>query len=960
MKSLLNSIIVILLLGLVRVHAEDLLLSSNTFALPGEDTPTAWLYYQAPGATSVVLAGSWQMWTNRAAFSNQGARWRLDVLPLQIPFGRHEYKFIVDGKWETGDNRFLYVDTEYMLSVPPDMIRQALIESNDLIKVYFSKPVDPKCKFEIVLEPRTEIESWRMRSPADSGYLQGYTTYGTAITFCFDETAYGRDLTPKDTVSVAGNFNGWNPKNPRWHLKDKNNDGIWKLTMPKQTLRKPPGAHDLIFKFVINKKDWLSPPAHALNATSDGEGNTNLRIDSRLTGSSILEIKTKEPLDLSSSYLLGIEGLMEKPLFCRLDPGRALDLITSDKMLGVILDKEQDISIYRLFAPRATSVHLCLFDTPYFEQRKPKYKRIKPIERYLMWKDPVDGVWEISLRGLDTGAYYSFNVDGPSGNGEGFNPLAQIGDPYARAAAHAENNCIVIDPDETNRWFGGWTDQEHQTTPTEDVVIYECHIRDMTIHPSSGVPVELRGTYAGLLASDGTGTGLDHIRDMGINTIELLPVCEFNNGPEGHNWGYTTVYYFAPEGTYGRAPLQGKQYFEFKHMVNELHHKGFNVILDVVYNHVGSPNLFHMIDRKYYFRLNPDYSYANFSACGNDVRSEAPMMRRLIVDNIVYWMTEHHVDGFRFDLAELIDMETMLAIRDAARAINPDVMLISEPWSFRGENKHELTGTGWSAWNNDFRYAAKDYIMGSKNRKWLMKNIFGSLTTWAATPLQAINYLESHDDMALADEVCTRPDQDGRDLQEMYVQVNRLGATILFTSLGVPMLTEGQEYVRSKWGHHNTYDKGDDVNALRWLQRERPLAAETMAYYRDLIHLRQSEQGRSFRLTERPGNNYYRWLLPKNKLALAYIINMNHTHPGASFIVLLNADSTEQQFSFAFPKGRNWRQISDGKQIFIEGLPNTPKIKGGEYKKIRVPPIRSVIFMDDGGRSQDSEVRIQK
>ncbi|NCC49996.1 MAG: hypothetical protein EOM20_02150 [Spartobacteria bacterium] len=938
--------ILICLASFSSVLAQELVLSSNTFGVPGEREPTAYINYQQPGATSVIVAGSWQMWTNRDALSPRGALWSLDVRPLGIPFGRHEYKFIVDGEWETGDNRFLYADTSSMLAVPPDVIRQALIQSNNLIEVFFAKPINPKAKIAATLEPPVEIEELRLRSPEDTGYLQGYTAHGGTLTFCFDETTYGVRLDARDVVSVAGNFNGWNPKEKRWYLYDKDDDGIWKLTIPMQAIRRPPGAHDLIFKFVVNHTDWLSPPQHALNATPDGEGNTNLRIDPRLSGSSVLEIQTKEPLDLSVSYLLGIQGLLDQALYCRPDPGKALDSIYSEKELGAILDKERQVTTYRLFAPRATSVHLCIFDGPYYEKHKPEYVRIKPVERYLMWKDPADSVWEITLRGLDTGAYYAFNVDGPSGNGEGFNPLARIGDPYARAAAHAENNSIVIDPDETNRWFGGWTDQAFSTSPSEDVVIYECHLRDMTIHPSSGVPEALRGTYEGLLASDGTGTGLDHLRAMGFNTIEFLPLSEFNNGPEGHNWGYTTVYYFAPEASYGRAPLQGKQYFEFKHMVNELHNKGFNVVMDVVYNHVGSPNLFHMIDRKYYFRLNPDYSYIEFSGCGNDVRTEAPMMRRLIVDNIVYWMTEHHVDGFRLDLAELIDMDTMLAIRDAARAINPDVLLISEPWSFRGENKHELTGTGWSAWNNDFRYAAKDFIMGGRNRGWLMKNIFGSLTTWAATPLQPVNYLESHDDMALADELCTRPDRDGRNLEETSVKVNRLGATILFTSLGIPMIAEGQEYVRSKRGIHNTYDQGDTVNAMFWYERDRPMAKETMDYYRDLIHMRQSEQGRAFRLRDRPENNYYRWLKPKNELALAYIINMNHEHPGASFIVLLNADSRDATFTFTFPKNTTWRQISDGEQVMMSGIPDTPVIRGGTEKTVRVPPIHSAIFMD--------------
>ncbi|HET6494871.1 MAG TPA: alpha-amylase family glycosyl hydrolase [Thermoleophilia bacterium] len=643
--------------------------------------------------------------------------------------------------------------------------------------------------------------------------------------------------------------------------------------------------------------------------------------------------------------MVAIDGLLERTVRAMVTPGRALDLLISDKPLGAILDREQDATTYRLFAPRATEVHLCLYDTPDYQVFEPEHQRLPPVERYPMWKDPADGVWEISLLGLDAGRYYSFNVDGPMGDGEGFNPLAQIGDPYARAAAHAENNTIVIDPGAETRWFDGWTDGDYATPPSQDVVIYEAHVRDLTMHPSSGVAPPLRGRYEGVLASEGTGTGLDHLKDLGVNMIEFLPLAEFNNGPDGYNWGYSQVFYFAPEASYARDPLRGSQYYEFKRLVNELHRRGFGVILDVVFNHVGSPNIFHLVDKKYYFRLNPDYTYSNFSGCGNDVRTEAPMMRRLIVDNIVYWMKEFHADGFRFDLCELVDLDTMMALRDAARAINPNVLLISEPWSFRGENKHQLKGTGWSAWNNDFRYAAKDFAMGRRNRDWIRKNIVGSVETWAADPRQPVNYLESHDDMALADELCTRPDRDGRSLQEMDVSANRLAATVLFTSLGIPMISEGQEFLRSKRGIQNSYDKGDDVNALRWTDRDRPPAAEALAYYRGLIRLRASPQGAAFRLREAPPPDYYQWIMPPNDQALGYVVNAGHVHDGAAFVVLLNPAGDEVSFSVSFPAGM-WKQIGDGRRIDPAGLPDAETLPGPQTRTVRVPGLHSAIFMD--------------
>ena len=235
--------------------------------------------------------------------------------------------------------------------------------------------------------------------------------------------------------------------------------------------------------------------------------------------------------------------------------------------------------------------------------------------------------------------------------------------------------------------------------------------------------------------------------------------------------------------------------------------------------------------------------------------------------------------------------------------------------------------------------------MGRRNREWLQKNIMGSVDTWAANPLQPINYLESHDDMALADELCTRPDRDGRSLQEIDVAANRLAATILFTSLGIPMITEGQEFIRSKRGIQNTYDKGDEVNAIRWDDRDRPAAAQALAYYTGLIHLRQSDAGRTFRVTAKPPANYYQWILPPDPQTLGYIVNAPKIHDGAGFVVLLNAGGATQNLSVPFPAGR-WRLIGDGVNIEPAGIPDTQIVQGPQQMNVQVPGLRAYIFMD--------------
>ncbi len=939
-------ILLICLLFPIAGFSEDPPLRPDVRSVPGS-TPTPWLRFQDPAATGVIVAGSWDGWSGRFPMQLADGVWTLDTRTLPVSFGQHDFKFILNGEWEKGENRSLYVNGERLLDRPSDLIFNATIDDRDVINVTLRQGVPESAKLKVVLVPNTPIRELQLAAAREAGSQQGYFLAGGLITFVFDEACYGVKLAPNDRVTVAGNFNGWDAGggHGRWALNRSSIGGLPKLTTQLGGLRPPQGEKDLLFKFVINGNRWLPPPQGALNAAPDGKGNVNLKIDPARAGGTGLKITTVDTIDLSKSYVVVIQGITDRAIWFPVTPGKILDRMKSDKELGAILDREHGCTTYRLFAPRASSVHLCIYDTPQYEVHKPAYQKLAPRERYAMWKDPADGVWEISVLGFDIGSYYSFNVDGPTGNGEGFNSLAQIGDPYARAAAHSMNNTIVIDADETNRWWSGWTDQDYVTRAPQDLVIYEMHVRDLTIHPSSGVQPELAGTYEGLIASEGKGTAIDHIKNLGATTVEIMPLAEFSNEDGGFNWGYAPVFYFAPEASYARRPLAGSQYFEFKRLVNELHRRGLGVVLDVVFNHVGSPNIFTLLDKKYFFRLNPDYTFSNFSGCGNDMKSEAPMMRRLIVDNIVYWMKEFHVDGFRFDLAELIDLDTLMEVRDAARAINPNVILISEPWSFRGENKRLLKGTGWSAWNNDFRYASKDFVMGRHNREWLRKNILGSVDTWAANPLQPINYLESHDDMALADELCTRPDRDGRSLQEIDVAANRLAATILFTSLGIPMITEGQEFIRSKRGIRNTYDKGDDVNAIRWDDRDRPAAAQALAYYMGLIHLRQSDAGRAFRVAVKPPAHYYQWILPPDPQTLGYIVNAPKIHSGAGFVVLLNASGAVQNFSVPFPAGR-WRLIGDGEKIEPAGIPNTQIVQGPQPMNVQVPGLRAYLFMD--------------
>ncbi len=933
--------------GLAR--ADEQPLTAETRMIPGVK-PTRWLRYTTPTNSTVEISGTWNQWTRSFPLVRTNRNlFVLDVttLPIEKP-GRYEFKFIVDGRWEPGDNRTLVINDERLLERPPDVILAARLDGRNEITVYLKRPLADARGIRAAIEPSVPLADLRVIPGRPDKLARGYLIAGPTLKFQFDEKLYGVALAPTTLVTVAGNFNWWNPdggRNGVWQLNDEDDDGVWELAVPVEGLPYPETDPFPMFRFVIGGDQWTTVPQAAPNRVRDPNGNVNLKLDFNETGVSMIKVFTAEPLSLSKTYNVVIDGLADRRVRQVVSVGKLLDSITTTKALGAHLDKTRGITTYRLFAPRATRVTLNLFTTPEYEVHRPTYRRLTPAERYPMIKDEEDGVWEINLLGLDTGRYYSFNVDGPQGDGEAFNGQAFISDPYCFASAHSMNNSIVIDREETNEWFGGWSATDWKTPKLQDLIIYEAHVRDLTIHPSSGVPPNLRGTYEGVLASLGTGTGLDHIKAMGFNAIEFLPTCEFENGARDYSWGYNTVHYFAPEASYGRKPLRGSHFYEFKRFVDGLHRAGFAVLKDVVYNHVGGPNLFAMIDKKYFFRLTPDYRFINFSACGNDVRTEAPMMRRFIVDNILYWMREHKVDGFRFDLAELIDMETMRQIEREARALNPDVILISEPWSIRGQNKEKLRGTTWSAWNNDFRYATKDFARGRVDREWLKKVITGSTEIWSSNPLQAVNYVESHDDMALVDELSLRPDRNGKYVQSYEVQMNKLAVTVLLTSLGIPMINEGQEFLRSKYGISNTYNKGDAVNAIRWEDRDRPLAVEAMRYYRDLIALRQSDEGRAFRVAQTPPAGYYTWINPPEPRALGYIVNARGQHAGRGFIVLLNSSDNVVNFNVPLPPGQ-WRVIGDHQAVNPQGLAGFPPMTGGQNVSMRVGGIKSMILMN--------------
>ncbi len=913
----------------------DVILGPDVTETPGAH-PVTRLGYAHPVARSVALAGSWSHWREKHPLTASGGRWLLDVRALQLPPGRHEFKFLPDSAWEAGANRVLQINADGLIERPPEIIASARIETPTRVAVCFKAPVAEPDRVRVRLEPDVAVVRLAWQPGSADRARCGYTVTGDELTFCFAPARFGLALTAADRVSVAGTFNAWNADDPTRQLAGPDAAGLWERTYSLAQLSHNQAEAGIQFKFVVNGARWVDvPPDTPTAATLNG--HLNLRVDASLTEAPALDIHTAQPLALDRLHTLVIEGLTPKPLRQDLTPGAVLDTFRSDKPLGVTLDKRAGTTTYRLFAPRATRVEVCFL-------REPRLAAV-PAETRPLARD-TDGVWEVTLQGVHLNRLYVYKVDGPPGPGEGFDFNTPIGDPYARAAVHAHGPTLVVDPDAVTDWFSGWTDAAYQAPAPGDVLIYEAHVRDLTSHPSAGVLPAQRGTYAGLTTTDGAPVVLDHLKCLGVNMLELMPIAEFDNRENDHGWGYSSVYYFAPDASYSRAPAKGSGYYEFKKLVNDLHGHGIGVILDVVFNHVGNPNIFLAIDSKYYFRHNRDFTLSNFSGCGNDVRSEAPMVRRLIVDNVLYWLREHHVDGFRFDLCELIDMETLRLIEREARRVNPRVILISEPWSFRGDHKWQLRGTGWAAWNNDFRETVKRFVRGEAERQALQPVILGSVNIWAATPGQSVNYVESHDDLCLTDELTTNAGHDGRVLNEADAARHRLAATVLYTSFGLPLLAAGQEFMRSKRGLHNTYNQGDEVNALNWTERNRPLAADTLAYYTALGRLRASPAGATLRHVDTPEPGSVQWLLPSSPHALGYQLRP-HGPDGAPFLVLLNGDTVPVTFDVRGP-ATTWRLVADGRRLVFDGmaLTNVRKFTDAHFA-VTVEPCGSRIFMGE-------------
>lgn len=631
-----------------------------------------------------------------------------------------------------------------------------------------------------------------------------------------------------------------------------------------------------------------------------------------------------------------------------------LDNYHSDKKLGSFVENGK--TFFRLFTPNAEKVTLVIFNKVDDKSGK----------EYELVRDE-NAVWETALDGELYGKFYGFNV-----KHKGKETVLCL-DPYAKAVASyntyfTPRKGIVIKEGVYNWDSDNWIQRDWR-----DIIVYEMHVRDMTEHQSSGV--KEKGTYQGLIENGKTG-GINYIKNLGVNTIELLPAQEFANieipfkdslrgkfntwNPyERNHWGYMTAAFFAPESYFSEnvreiefnkwSGADTKAVTDFKDMVKAFHKENIAVMMDVVYNHLSEYEFGNLkeIDHEYYFRTNPDGSYCEVSGCGNDLKTERPMMRKLIVESILYWMKEYHVDGFRFDLGKLLDWETIETIIYEAKKINPDVVFVCEPWG-GGYDPQGFSLRGWGAWNDQIRNGIKGenpnnglgWIFGSwygNNSPQRIKSyVTGTLTKDSLglfqKPEHAVNYLESHDGYTFGDFVRiglgdVKPDEVIIDIDKnakltlTQLRLNKLGALFLFTSRGITMIHSGQEFARSKvlpltnqndphrgMIDHNTYDKDNEVNYINYNHAK--MNQDLWDYYKGLIELRK--EFKSFRRAEYDEVKFIS--VHDNDFALGYEVN----HEDEDFVVLFNAHPLKEVVC-ELPKGK-WEVLVNSDKSGIKAI----------------------------------------
>lgn len=579
----------------------------------------------------------------------------------------------------------------------------------------------------------------------------------------------------------------------------------------------------------------------------------------------------------------------------------------------------KDYTIFRLWSPVASFVNVLLYENgdPSVEEKPKKFKMVEK-----------NGLWEVKIKGNLKGYFYTYEV-------KVFGQTNEVVDPYARACGVNGLRGAIVNLKETNP-NGFYTYTGPQIEHYNDAIVYEVNVRDMSIHPDSGITH--KGKYLGLVeentrSSKGISTGLSHMLELGVTHIQLMPIFDYSyisvdeKHPYKYNWGYDPQNYNIPEGSYSTDPFNpNSRIYELKKLIKTLHKHGLGVIMDVVYNHVFNheSSNFEKIFPGYYFRQNPDGSPCQGTGCGNDTASERSMVRKFIIDSIMYWAEEYNLDGFRFDLMGIHDIETMNQISEKLKSIGRKFIVYGEGWYLNTNLRDDQKANIYNSFkmkeigffNDKIRDTIKGSVFNIHERGFVSDNestvdtikfcaagcslnIFGKPATFYS-PEQNINYVSCHDNYTLWDKLkLSCPNASEEELKNM----SKLADGIILTSMGVPFLHAGSEFCRTKGGIENSYNSADTINRMDWYEKAKFL--DVMEYYKGLIKLRKEHK--AFRMYEKDQVANYLKFLPNARSCVSFILE-NHANGDTWKDIIVIYNGANHCNSVSIPEG-SWNVV---------------------------------------------------
>lgn len=649
------------------------------------------------------------------------------------------------------------------------------------------------------------------------------------------------------------------------------------------------------------------------------------------------EIITKENLSIDKKYTL----LKNNYRGCQVSIESKYDSKEFNELfnyggddLGLQYSKER--SKFKIWSPTANKVKLCLYKNG-IEEASEEVEEIEmtPAE---------NGTWEVTVPRDLNGLYYKYKVNN-------YGKEREAVDIYAKAVGVNGERGAIIDLGDTNP--DGWDkDRGPVLKNMEDAIIYEAHIRDLTIDENSGV--EHKGKFLGIVeegtrSKEGEKTGLSHLKDLGVTHVHVLPMFDYSGVNERtddgkYNWGYNPENYNVPEGSYATDATDPKtRIIECKKAIKALHDKGIGVIMDVVYNHTAKTedSNFNKMVPGYYYRKNSDDTFSNGSGCGNETSSEREMTAKMIIDSIKYWATEYHIDGFRFDLMGLHDIKLMNRIREELDKIRPNIIMYGEGWTGYGGSAlpYDLRAIREHAWqlnnigtfNDEGRDAIKGvntkdrekdagFVNGAIGKEELIKATIVAavkhsqvrITPKVDKPIKTINYVSAHDNRTLWDKICCT---NSGDREEERIKIDKLSTAIVLTSQGIPFIHGGEEFLRTKKGVHDSYNAGDEINKFDWYRKAKYIDVNN--YYKRLIALRKEHP--AFRMTtEEDIEKNIRFIDMHIPNVVAYTIN-NHANEDSFERIVVIFNGNIGSVKVTLPDGM-WAMVLDGRKEDITNL----------------------------------------